>query len=190
MTIAGPLLFLLLSLSPSSARAADSPLRYVPPSRTFACDLPGPDWHAFEEEEDTGFAVHILGPDDPTGTYRTGIDVRWREKGEPGWVPIKKRIDDELRRKDPSVGRVATLVRPYRVPAGLARVFEVVEIRRLPASQLPSLDEDLHYYYAVIPEGESYYEIKLASTREEYLKYRDVFVRFLYTFRPIGVAGL
>jgi hypothetical protein len=175
---------------PAAARAEDKPnLRYTPPSQTFACDLPGPDWHAFEEEEGAGFAVHILGPDSETGTYRTGIVVRWLEKGQPGWVQLKKHVDDDLRRSDGSIGRVATIVRPYRIPAGLSRIFEVVERRRLPADQLPSVEEELHYYYAVIPIGESYYEVKLGSTREEYLAYREVFARFLRAFKPIGYAG-
>lgn len=179
---------LCAALAPA-ARADDKPnLRWSPPSNTFVCDLPGPDWHGFEEEEGAGFASHILGPDDRTGTYRAGIDIRWIEKGQPGWMPLKKLIDDRLRRNDPVTGRSATIVRPYRVPAGLARVFEVVETRRLPGDQLPSVDAELHYYYALIPVGESYFELKMASTREEYFRYRDVFARFLRTFHPIGVG--
>jgi hypothetical protein len=174
--------------APRAARADDAQpnLRWSPPSNTFVCDLPGPDWHAFEEEEGAGFAAHLLGPDSETGTYRAGIDIRWIEKGQPGWEPLKKRIDDRLRRSDNTTGRVATPVRPYRVPAGLARVFEVVETRRLPGDQLPSMDEELHYYYALIPVGESYFELKMASTREEYFKYRDVFAKFLRAFHPLG----
>lgn len=181
---------LLCLMLAGRAGAEEKPeLRYTPPSQTFACDLPGPEWHAFEEEEAAGFAVHILGPDSETGTFRTGITVRWLEKGQPGWVPLKKHVDDDLRRSDGSTGRVATIVRPYRIPAGLSRIFEVVEKRRLPPDQLPSVEEELHYFYAVLPVGESYYEIKLGSTREEYFGYRDTFVKFLRAFHPIGVAG-
>lgn len=177
----------LATLAPRAARADEKPpLRWSPPSNAFVCDLPGADWYAFEEEEGAGFASHILGPDSETGNYRAGIDIRWVEKGQPGWEPIKKRIDDRLRRNDPETGRSATPVRPYRVPAGLARIFEVVETRRLPGDQLPSADEELHYYYALIPQGESYFELKMASTREEYFKYRDVFARFLRAFHPLG----
>lgn len=177
----------LAALLPRAARADDkASMRWSPPSNTFVCDLPGPDWYAFEEEEGAGFAAHLLGPDSETGTYRAGIDIRWIEKGQPGWEPIKKRIDDRLRRSDGATGRVATPVRPYRVPAGLARVFEVVETRRLPGDQLPSVDEELHYYYALIPVGESYFEVKMASTREEYFKYRDLFAKFLRAFHPLG----
>ena len=190
MTIAAAVLAALALLPPLPACGQDQPsLRYTPPSQSFTCDLPGPEWHAFEEEEGSGFAVHILGPDNRGGTYRAGLDIRWVEKGQAGWLPIKKQIDERLRRNDPAAGRTATTVRPYRIPAGLARVFEVVETRRLPGDQLPSLDEELHYYYAMIPEGESYYEIKLASTREEYFQHRDLFARFLRSFSALGVAG-
>ena len=162
--------------------AEQTTLRYAPPSQTFACDLPNADWHAFEEEEGAGFAVHVLGPDNPAGTYRTGIDIRWIEKGQPGWVPVKRYIDG-LRGGE---GRGATAVRPYRVSGMLARVFEIVETRRLPGDQLPSLEDDLHHYYAVIPMGENYFSIKLSSTRDIYLDYRQLFVRFLHSFKPIG----
>lgn len=182
------LLAVLLALGGAHAAAQDEPasMRYTPPSQSFSCDLPGAGWYAFEEEEGWGFAVHILGPDNPNGTYRAGIDVRWVEKGQPGWEPLKKRIDGRLRRGDSMTDRTATLPRAYRIPAGLSRVFEVVERRRLPGDQLPSVDEELHYYYAMIPSGESYYEVKMATSRDDYYQYRDVFARFLRAFRPIG----
>lgn len=168
------------------AAADEKPvLRYTPPSATFVCDLPGPDWHAFEEEEGAGFATHILGPDNPAGTYRTGIDIRWFEKGQPGWVPVKRYIDD-LRRSDKETGRSATIVQPYRISGLLARLFEVVQRRRLPDSQLPSLEDEIHDYYAVIPVGESYYSIKMSSTRDVYYDYRDTFISFLRSFKTLG----
>lgn len=178
-------LTLLAAAGLSRASAEDAALRYTPPSASFVCDLPGADWHAFEEEEGSGFATHILGPDNPNGTYRTGIDIRWIEKGQPGWVPVKKYIDD-LRRSDKETGRSATIVQPYRMSGLLARLFEVVQHRRLPDSQLPSLEEELHDYYAVVPVGESYYSIKLSSTRDVYLDYRELFVKFLHSFKTLG----
>jgi hypothetical protein len=181
-------LALLLALSPAArAEEAPAPLRYTPPSQTFACDLPGDEWQPFEEEEAAGFAAHILGPDNAAGTYRAGISVRWVEKGQLGWIPLKKRVDI-LRRGEAESERTATVVRPYRIPAGLSRIFSVVERRRLPGEQLPSMEEELHHYYAVLPVGDSYYEIKLSSTRESYFEYREVFARFLRSFRPLGYS--
>lgn len=184
------LLLAVLLLSPSLARAQEEreTLRYTPPSQTFTCDLPSDKWHAFEEEEGAGFAAHVLGPDNPTGTYRSGIDIRFVEKGQIGWMPVKKYID-EARRGDGDTGRQATLVRPYRISGYLARVFEVVERRNLPGDQLPSLDEELHHYYAVIPMGESYYTVKLSTTRDVYFDYRQLFVKFLHSFKPLGYAS-
>lgn len=188
MTRAISLALLFLLGGPASGQEDPQSLRYTPASQTFACDLPGADWHAFEEEEESGFAVHILGPDNPSGTYRAGIDIRWIEKGQQGWIPLKKRVD-VLRRPDNDTSRGATVVRPYRLPAGLSRVFEVVETRRLPADQLPSIDEELHHYYAMLPVGESYYELKLSTSRDSYYEYRQLFAKFLRNFKPIGYGS-
>ncbi len=178
-------LFALLSLAPAALGGDAAGLRYSPPSSAFVCQLPDADWHGFEEEESAGFATHLLGPDNPSGTYRTGIDIRWIEKGEVHWVPLKRYIDD-LRHGDTDTERVSTIVKPYRVGGMLARIFEVSERRRLPGDQTPSLDQELHHYYAVIPIGESYYSLKLSSTRDIYLDYRELFVRFLHSFKPLG----
>lgn len=160
-------------------------LRYTPASRGFYCDIPAEGWHAFEEEETAGSVVHILGPDNPSGTYRTGIDVRWVEKGQPGFVPFKEAIED-LRRADKRTGRAATGIRPLRISGILARTFEVNEPRLLPQDQLPALEEAVHHYVAVIPSGESYFVIRLSSTRDVYLDYRDLFVEFLKSFKALG----
>ena len=175
----------LLALAAPALADEKPTLRYTPPSATFVCDLPSEEWHAFEEEEGAGFAAHLLGPDNPSGTYRTGIDIRWIEKGQPGWVPVKKYMED-LRRGDTDTDRTSTLIKPYRISGMLARVFEVVERRRLPEGQLPSLEEELHHYYAVVPIGENYYSVKLSSTRDVYYDYRELFVKFLFTFKPLG----
>ena len=58
--------------------------------------------------------------------------------------------------------------------------------RRLPADHAPSIEDELHHYVAVIPSGESYYIVKLSSTRDVYLEYRELFVRFLRSFKPLG----
>jgi hypothetical protein len=176
---------LLLATALSRAAADDASLRYTPPSATFVCDLPSQNWYPFEEEEGAGFATHILGPDNPSGTYRTGIDIRWIEKGQPGWVPVMKYIED-VRRSDKETDRTATLMQPYRFSGFLARLFEVVERRRLPDSQIPSMEEEIHDYYAIIPVGESYYSVKLSSTRDVYLDYKDLFNKFMQSFKTLG----
>jgi hypothetical protein len=185
LRIASLVVVLLASPARDLAAQERGSRRFTPPSNLFACDLPGDDWHAFEEEEASGFATHILGPDNPAGTYRTGIDIRWVEKGQAGWKPLKQAIDD-LRRGNKDTDRGSTNVRPYRISGILARTFEISETRRLPADQAPSLEDEIHHYVAVIPSGESYYIIKLSSTRDVYLEYRELFVRFLRSFKPLG----
>lgn len=178
------LLPLLLAVLPA---AAEEPFvsRWAPPSNFFSCDLPGPEWSGFEEEEVSGPVARILGPDSPGGSYRAGISVRWVEKGQPGWRPYKEAIE-ALRRSDKEAGRHAGGARPLRIAGILSRIFEVTERRRLPPDQLPAAEEELHHYVALVPLGDSYYVIKLSSTRENYLDYRDAFVRFLRSFRPLG----
>lgn len=180
---------LALALAAAGRAVAQAPepggLRYSPAANTFQCDLPGPDWRAFEEEEPSGPAVHLLGPDNPAGTYRAGISIRYFEKGQPGWYPLKEAID-RMRRSDKSSGRHATAPRMLRIGGVLSRIFEITEDRRLPADQLPSFEESLHHYVAVVPAGENYHVIKLSSSRDVYLDYRAPFVSFLKSFRPLG----
>lgn len=178
--------FVLILLA-ASAFAQEAPFsaRWSPPSNFFACELPGPEWRGFEEEETSGPVARILGPDAPSGTYRTGISVRWVEKGQPGWRPFKDAVE-ALRRSDKSFGRHATSPRPLRINGILSRSFEIIERRRLPPDQLPAYEEELHHYVAMVPLGDSYYVLKLSSSRENYLDYRDAFVRFLRSFRPLG----
>ncbi len=177
----------------SVARAEDAPEaqdtasgRYSPPSKNFVCDLPR-GWTAFAEDEaDDIEAVHLLGPENSAGTYRAGIDIRYYEKGAPGFVPYKTAVE-QMRRSDGQTDRDSTPIRAMRVGAGLARTFEVSETRRLPADRLPSTTEPLHRSYAIFPNGESYFVVTLSSTREVYLDYRELFVDFLRTFRPLGL---
>ena len=176
-------LFLLLtSCGLSSAEAPGGYLGWSPRGRAFSCEIPR-GWSAFEEEEPQGFAAHFLGPDDPAGTYRAGIDVHWVERGQPGWVDWKDAVD-RLRRPDKESRREATPVRLLRVGGVLSRVFEVTESRRLPPDHLPAAEEALHHYVAIVPGGESYYIIRLSSTRDVYLEYKEEFLRFLKSFRP------
>jgi hypothetical protein len=170
-----------LLLAAGAALGQEEPrlTRYVPESRTFACELPGPDWQAFEVEEPSGVSVHLMAPGDPNSPYRTGIDVRLFERGQSGFVSIKEAID-RMRR-----GR-ATAVKTLRLPGSLVRLFEVTESRWLPQDSLPARQEELHHYVAVIPSGESYYVLRLSSPVGVYLDYRLSFLAFLKSFRPLG----
>jgi hypothetical protein len=175
----------IFSILAAPAFAGESKLlRWQPESKLFYCDIPQ-GWIPFEEEDPSGTAVHILGPDSPSGTYRAGIDVRWIERGMPGYVPAKKFVED-MRRSDKPVSRNSTTIRPMRISGALARTFEVVETRRLPPEGLPAVEEELHKYVAVIPRGENYYLVTLASTREVYLQHRQLFIDFLHSFKASG----
>lgn len=169
------------------ARAEHAPLeRYTPPSKDFSCDVPR-GWSVFEEDEAGDIeAVHLLGPDDSAGDYRAGIDIRYYEKGSPGFVPYKTTIE-ALRRSDKLTDRQSSPINAMRVGAGLARTFEVSETRRLPLGRAPSSLEPLHRDYAIFPNGESYFVVTMATTREVYLDYREQFYEFLRTFRPLGL---
>ncbi|MBI5631374.1 MAG: hypothetical protein HY921_10885 [Elusimicrobia bacterium] len=158
-------------------------VHYTPPSHAFYCDIPAVGWESFEEEEPSGFAVHLLGPDNPAGTYRLGIDIHWVEKGQPGWVPYKKAVEN-LRRSAPH--RSATASRAMRISGSLAKVFEVSETRRLPADLVPMVEEEIHHFMAVVPSGESYYMIRLSSSQENFMEYRNLFVKFLRSFKMMG----
>ncbi len=166
--------------APASA-ASPRLVRWQPDSKLFYCDVPA-GWTPFEEEDQAGSAVHLLGPDAPTGDFRAGIDIRWVEKGQPGFVPAKKLVE-ELRRDDKPTDRHSTPIHPMRVNSLLARTFEVQETRRLPPEGLPAVEEELHQYVAVIPSGESYFLVTLASSRETYLDYRQLFIDFLHSFK-------
>ncbi len=170
---------LILTLA-SAAFAADA--AWTPPSHSFFCRLPE-GWTAFEEETSAGTAAHLLGPDEAGGAYRAGIDVHWAVPGRPGFVPMKNALED-LRRSDKATGRRATGIRRMPSGRGLARVFEVVETRRLPPESAPSAAVRLHHFVGVIEGRSSYFVIRLSSTEETYVDYRRDFVEFLKSFRP------
>jgi hypothetical protein len=157
---------------------------YLAPSHLFACEVPA-DWRAFETEDALGPVVRLLGPDNPAGTYRTGLSVRWFEKGAPGYLDPQKAVED-MRRPDKDVQRSATAVAHMRVAGQLARLFEVVETRTLPLERLPADEEEIHDYVAVIPSGYNYYLVRLSSTRDVYLDFREDYMRCLKTFKPMG----
>lgn len=156
---------------------------FTPASRLFSADVPVEGWWPVEEEGPDGSVFYLLGPDSPTGAFRATLSVRSYDRDSSQFVDAKKHAD-LLRKNDDAVSRSATPVRPQRVGSGiLARTFEVVETRRLPSELAPSFPEELHHYVAILPNGDGYYVLRLVSTRSDYLDHRDMFVRFLKTFR-------
>lgn len=170
--------------APEAAKADFLP--HTPASRLFTADVPTRGWWPVEEEGPDGSAFYLLGPDSPSGAFRAVLSVRSYDKDSSVYADAKKHVD-LLRKNDDAVSRSATAVRPLRVGNGvLARTFEVVETRRLPSEQAPSFPEELHHYVAVLPNGDGYYVLRLISARTDYLEHRDMFVRFLKTFRLLG----
>ncbi len=156
---------------------------YEPASRLFRADLPPEGWRAFDEEDALGSVVRILGPDDASGALRAALTVRLVDRDSPAYVPAKVAVD-AMRRQGPN--RECTAPQNLRVSAGLARIFEITERRRAPIDAGPSAPIELHQYVAVIPRGESYFVVRLITAREDYLDFRDDFVRFLKSLKPIG----
>jgi hypothetical protein len=157
---------------------------FLASSHLFACEVPTA-WRAFETEDALGPVVRLLGPDNPSGTYRAGFSVRWFEKGSPGYLDPQK-VVDEMRRSDKDAKRTATAVSHMRVAGLLARIFEVVETRTLPLERLPAEEVEIHDYVAIIPSGYNYYLVRLSSTRDVYLDFREDYMRCLDTFKPMG----
>ncbi|MBI5624443.1 MAG: hypothetical protein HY924_11750 [Elusimicrobia bacterium] len=178
------LLAILLALAAPGAWAQDDFKGYVPPSERFSCEAPA-DWSAFEEEEPSGSAVHFLGPEDPSGAYRAGIDVHFVDSGRPGYVPAKTAIEN-LRRSEKLSQRQSTPVKRFAIGKGLARIFEVWEKRSVPGERSPSVAVALHHFVAVVESGEDYFVVRLSSAEEQYVDFRKVFVRFLKSFRAKG----
>jgi hypothetical protein len=111
------------------------------------------------------------------------MTVRLVDRDSPAFVPVKDAIE-AMRRGGP--GREASPIHSVRVSAGLARIFEITEIRRVPVDTGPSALLDLHQYVAVIPRGEAYYVVRLVSARASYLDLRDVFQGFLKSLKIVG----
>ncbi len=156
---------------------------YEPASRLFRADLPPSGWQAFEEEDALGSIVRILGPDDRSGALRASLTVRLVDRDSPVFTPAKEAVE-AMRRQGP--GRESTAVHPQRVGAGLARIFEITETRRVPVDAGPSAPLEVHQYVAVIPRGEAYYVVRLVTDRANYLDYRDDFMRFLKSLKTVG----
>ncbi|HEX4048006.1 MAG TPA: hypothetical protein VH309_09245 [Elusimicrobiota bacterium] len=155
---------------------------YEPASRLFRADLPSSGWTPFEEDDALGTVVRVLGPDEASGALRATLTVRLVDRDSPSFIPAKEAVD-AMRTQER--GRESTAVLPLRVSAGLARVFEITENRRVPDAG-PSAPLELHQYVAVIPRGEAYFVVRLVTAREDYLDFREFFVRFLKSLRPVG----
>jgi len=165
---------------PEKAKSDWAP--YEPASRLFRADLPPAGWRSFEEDDALGSVVRILGPDDPSGALRATLTVRLVDRDSPVFAPIKVAVE-AMRRQGP--GRDTTAVQSLRIPAGLARIFEITEIRRVP-DVATSAPLEIHQYVAVIPRGEAYFVVRLVTARENYLDYRVDYIRFLRSLKPVG----
>ena len=167
---------------PVPEKAKSDWVPYEPASRLFRADLPPSGWKAFEEEDGLGSVVRVVGPDDASGALRATLTVRLVDRDSPVFLPAKEAVE-AMRRQGP--GRESTVVHPLRIGAGLARIFEITETRRLPSDAGPSSPMELHQYVAVLPRGEAYFVIRLVSARANYLDFRDDFVRFLKSLKPV-----
>jgi hypothetical protein len=156
---------------------------YEPASRLFRGELPPEGWNPFDEEDALGPVALILGPDDPSGALRATLSVRLMDRDSPVFLPAKDAVA-AMRRSGPD--REAGQVSMLRVGAGLARIFEITRTRRAPDDVGPSVPLELHEYVAVIPRGEAYYVARLVTARENYLDFKEFFVRFLKELKPVG----
>ena len=180
---------LLLVAAPALASSPNLKLskHYSPPTNSFSCLVPR-EWYGFEEEEPTGFVTHLLGPDNPGGTFRTGIDIHRMEKGTPGFVSYSKAIKRMRKSGGPS-SRHATPLAYTQVAGNLGILFEVTERRWLADERLAAEETAIHHFICVVPDGENYWIIRLSSTRDVFLNYRQLFRDFLSNFRPLGYSG-
>ncbi len=170
---------------PSAEEPKKGWIPFIPNSRLFSGEIPAEGWWPVEEETATGSVFRLLGADSQSGSVRATLSVRFYDKDTPGFTPIKQAVE-LMRKEDKLFPRQITPVRPVRVGLGLARTFEIVETRRMPAEDGPSFEEELHHYVAVIPVGEAYYLLRLVSSRATYLDYRDDFVRFMKSLRTLS----
>ncbi|MBI3549583.1 MAG: hypothetical protein HY078_11135 [Elusimicrobia bacterium] len=178
-------LLLVLLLGAAAAAAWSQEMKYVaftPARRNFTCEVP-PSWPSLEEDTPSGPATHLIGPADANGAWRAAIHVHYMQKGAPGFIPL----DDQLkrvRRSDKGTDRESSPLFRWRVGRYPARRFEVVEQRIVARNRLPAQPLHLHHYYAFVPAGgHDYFVVKLSSTRDSYLEYRNAFDHLLNTFR-------
>lgn len=186
---------LLVSSAHAEAEVDDAPEAVAPKpgqyrafsssKRTFSCDVPAAGWPVFEEDTPWGSAAHFLGPVEENGAWRAALHVHFVDKSQPGFVPIEDAVK-RARRSDPAAERTATSVRRSRVSGKSARRFEIVETRLTPGERLPAAPSTLHHYVAYVPAGDGYFIVKLSTSRETYLNYKDVFEHVLHSFRING----
>ncbi len=170
---------------PASAFAQKEPwIPYSPPSNSFSARIPA-SWWGYEEEEPNGFAVHLLGPEDPSGVYRAGIDVHRVIKGTPGYAPYREKIA-RMRKGGGLLDNQSSPLSYTRAAGGLGIVFQTTDWQWLAVGRLPAKRIPLHHWVCVVAEGEDYWVIRLSSTRDSFLKYRDLFRRFVASFKSLG----
>lgn len=159
--------------------------RFVPENRAFSCEMPL-GWTVFEEEGLRGPAVRMTGPEQADGAWRAVYQVHLLLKDRPGYAPLKDFLKAETRR-DKRIAREATVPAAWRVAKKPARIFEVREARFTPPASLPAARLGMHHFYALIPASrDDYFLVKLSTTEDSYLKYRDEFKRFLESFQILS----
>ena len=158
---------------------------YTSPKGTFACDVPVAGWQPFEEETPFGSSAHFLGPMEDAGNWRAALHVHFLDKAQPGFVPIDDAVKRE-RKSDSLAQRESSAVRRLRVSRASARRFDVTETRLSPADRLPASSFVIHHFFAFVPAGDGYFIVKLSTSRDTYLEYRELFDRVLQTFRVLG----
>lgn len=183
---------LAAALAPGPALAAppwsdpDRVEHFRPRNGTFLCEIPE-GWTGFEEETPRGVSVHLFGPVEAQGLWRAAYHVHSIEGSRPGFLPARDFLKAQ-RARIKSAQREATELMTWRVDRRPAKVFEVREQRFLPHGRLPAAWLRLHHFYAVVPNGrDDYFLVKLSTTEESYLKYREEFRRFLASFKPTGM---
>jgi hypothetical protein len=178
------MLAVLLLCSAARAFAVEEGfLSYMPPSGSFACDLPASGWSALEERSVRGISVRLIGP--AGARLRPAYQVHFVQKDTPGYIPIMDALKRERACEAPCT-RESMPMQAWRISERAAKVFEIRERRRMPQEGLPSEPVMLHHFYAFLPAGDDYFVVKLTVDEEQYNDWRLEFHRFLKTFRIIG----
>jgi len=158
---------------------------YTSTKGTFACDIPVSGWQPFEEETPFGSSAHFLGPVEESGGWRAALHVHFLDKAQAGFVPIDDAVKRE-RKSDSLAERESGSVRRVRVARASARRFDVTETRLAPPDRLPASSIVIHHFFAFVPAGDGYFIVKLSTSRDTYLEYRELFDRVLQSFRVLG----
>ena len=159
---------------------------FEPGIKAFSAEVPT-GWEVVEAQTPNSVSVHLLGPSEAEGAWRTAYHIHIIDKNAEEFQDVRSFLK-ALHEKDDLSQREPTQMRSIRVSRKASRTFETREARFLPYGLLPAATVKLHHYTAVVPHGKDEYAlIKLSTTEESYLKYRGEFHRFLKSFRITGL---